>query len=93
MIVLSGSVLPIIGLAHGMELVGHNLPTNSTTPAMCVIKYNGYMREHILIRVGECYEPYEDAERIYYEGAVQTFTADSSCEQGIFPTRSRVFRL
>jgi hypothetical protein len=57
-------VRPIVGLLPGMELIGHNLPTNHFTMAMCLIRWNNYIRECILIRVGENYEPLEIPERI-----------------------------
>ena len=47
-----------------MKLVGHNLPTNYKQMPVCLIEFNGYVREHILLRDGDNYEPFEFPERI-----------------------------
>ena len=62
---VNAPVRPIAGLLPGMELIGHNLPTNHCTPPKCLVLLNNYVREYILIRSGESYEPLDVPEAIW----------------------------
>ncbi|HTB86029.1 MAG TPA: hypothetical protein VK742_20455 [Candidatus Sulfotelmatobacter sp.] len=81
MIQLPAIDLPIVGLEPGMKLVGHNLPTNHMTLPVCLIEFNGYVREHVLFRVSQGYEPSIIPERIACLTKLEKFDPETALNQ------------